>query len=93
VRTSWDVLAGRDGLGERVLVLDDVGHYEAIAVVDALHASGKQVVFVTPHPAVGPLVAARLHGNELVVLKASRGVALERILPDLLARTSHEAHA
>jgi UDP-N-acetylmuramoyl-tripeptide--D-alanyl-D-alanine ligase len=35
---------------------------------------------------VGPLVAERLRGDEIVVLKASRGVALERILPHLLAR-------
>jgi UDP-N-acetylmuramoyl-tripeptide--D-alanyl-D-alanine ligase len=37
--------------------------------------------------ALGPLLAARLEGTELVVLKGSRGVALERLLPDLAART------
>jgi UDP-N-acetylmuramoyl-tripeptide--D-alanyl-D-alanine ligase len=36
--------------------------------------------------ALAPLLAARLRGDELVVLKASRGVALERILPALMAR-------
>ena len=35
---------------------------------------------------IAPLVAARMRGDEVVVLKASRGVALERILPHLLAR-------
>lgn len=30
---------------------------------------------------LAPVLAARLSGNELIVLKASRGVALERILP------------
>jgi len=30
-------------------------------------------------------LAARLHGDELLVMKASRGVALERILPAILA--------
>jgi len=60
IRTSWDVLGGRDELGERVLVLDDVGHYEAIAVVDALHAARRRVTFVTPHCAVGPLVESSL---------------------------------
>jgi len=35
---------------------------------------------------IGPLVAERLRGDEVVVLKASRGVALERILPGLLAK-------
>ncbi|MBA3496209.1 MAG: UDP-N-acetylmuramoyl-tripeptide--D-alanyl-D-alanine ligase, partial [Gemmatimonadales bacterium] len=36
--------------------------------------------------ALAPLVASRLEGGEVVVLKASRGVALERILPALTAR-------
>jgi UDP-N-acetylmuramoyl-tripeptide--D-alanyl-D-alanine ligase len=42
---------------------------------------------------LGPRLAALLEGNEIVVLKASRGVALERILPYLTAgRTPpHEA--
>jgi UDP-N-acetylmuramoyl-tripeptide--D-alanyl-D-alanine ligase len=38
--------------------------------------------------ALGPLVAARLKGGEVVVLKASRGVALERILPALTDRAT-----
>ncbi|HEX6433715.1 MAG TPA: UDP-N-acetylmuramoyl-tripeptide--D-alanyl-D-alanine ligase [Gemmatimonadales bacterium] len=37
-------------------------------------------------PALAPLLAPHLRGDELVVLKASRGVALERILPALQAR-------
>jgi UDP-N-acetylmuramoyl-tripeptide--D-alanyl-D-alanine ligase len=38
---------------------------------------------------LAPLLAARLNGDELIVLKGSRGVALERALPDLAARLSH----
>jgi UDP-N-acetylmuramoyl-tripeptide--D-alanyl-D-alanine ligase len=38
---------------------------------------------------LAPLLTARLRGDELVVLKASRGVALERILPALKARAQH----
>ncbi|MGH7513944.1 MAG: UDP-N-acetylmuramoyl-tripeptide--D-alanyl-D-alanine ligase [Gemmatimonadales bacterium] len=38
--------------------------------------------------ALGPLIAARLQGGEVVVLKASRGVALERILPALTVRAT-----
>jgi UDP-N-acetylmuramoyl-tripeptide--D-alanyl-D-alanine ligase len=67
---------------------------------DVLAAVGEFVPALAPHAAalgprlltapdadtIGPLVAARLEGNEVVVLKASRGVALERILPHLLAR-------
>jgi UDP-N-acetylmuramoyl-tripeptide--D-alanyl-D-alanine ligase len=39
--------------------------------------------------ALAPLLAQHLRGDELVVLKASRGVALERILPALKARARH----
>ncbi len=37
---------------------------------------------------MGPLLAARLAGDELVVLKGSRGVTLERILPSILPRAA-----
>jgi UDP-N-acetylmuramoyl-tripeptide--D-alanyl-D-alanine ligase len=37
---------------------------------------------------LAPLLSERLEGNEVVVLKASRGVALERILPALQARAN-----
>jgi UDP-N-acetylmuramoyl-tripeptide--D-alanyl-D-alanine ligase len=47
---------------------------------------GDRLVTAPDAPAAGPLVAERLRGDEVVVLKASRGVALERILPQLLAR-------
>jgi len=36
--------------------------------------------------ALAPILAQRLQGDEMIVLKASRGVALERILPALAAR-------
>ncbi len=41
--------------------------------------------------ALAPRLAQHLRGDELVVLKASRGVALERILPALKARAKHPA--
>lgn len=64
---------------------------------DLLAAVGEFVPALAPHaealgdrlltapdvPSLGPLLAARLAGDELVVLKASRGVALERIIPHL----------
>ena len=47
-----------------------------------------------PDPlALAPRLAEHLRGDELVVLKASRGVALERILPALKARAKHVAPA
>ena len=38
---------------------------------------------------LAPRLAQHLRGDEIVVLKASRGVALERILPALKARAKH----
>jgi UDP-N-acetylmuramoyl-tripeptide--D-alanyl-D-alanine ligase len=47
---------------------------------------GERLMTAPDAEAIGPRVAERLRGDEVVVLKASRGVALERILPQLLAR-------
>ncbi len=51
------------------------------------HASrlGDRLITATDPLALGERLAARLTGDEVVVLKASRGVALERILPALTA--------
>jgi UDP-N-acetylmuramoyl-tripeptide--D-alanyl-D-alanine ligase len=49
---------------------------------------GDRLVTAADPIALGPLVAARLRGGEVVVLKASRGVALERILPALTNRAT-----
>jgi hypothetical protein len=48
---------------------------------------GERLITAPDAPALGPMLAGALHGGELVVLKASRGVALERILPYLTSRT------
>jgi UDP-N-acetylmuramoyl-tripeptide--D-alanyl-D-alanine ligase len=48
-----------------------------------------RLVTAADPPALAPLLAQHLRGDELVVLKASRGVALERILPALQARAKH----
>ena len=46
-----------------------------------------------PEPlALAPLLAARLSGDEVVVLKASRGVAMERIIPALAHRARNPVH-
>jgi UDP-N-acetylmuramoyl-tripeptide--D-alanyl-D-alanine ligase len=49
---------------------------------------GSRLLTAPDAAALAPLLAARLAGDELVVLKGSRGVALERLLPDLAARAS-----
>jgi UDP-N-acetylmuramoyl-tripeptide--D-alanyl-D-alanine ligase len=47
-------------------------------------------LLTAPDPmTLAPVLAQHLRGDELVVLKASRGVALERILPALKARAKH----
>ncbi|MBA3343681.1 MAG: UDP-N-acetylmuramoyl-tripeptide--D-alanyl-D-alanine ligase [Gemmatimonadales bacterium] len=52
---------------------------------------GERLVTASDPLALGPLVAGRLRGDEVVVLKASRGVALERILPALMPRANVDA--
>ncbi len=49
---------------------------------------GDRLLTAPDAAALSPLLAARICGDELVVLKGSRGVALERLLPDLAARAS-----
>ena len=68
-------------------------HAEIAAALVALDPEllaglGDRLVTAPDPIALGPLVAARLHGGEVVVLKASRGVALERILPALTTRAT-----
>ena len=46
---------------------------------------GDRLVTAADPLALGPVLSERLRGDEVVVLKASRGVALERILPALIA--------
>jgi UDP-N-acetylmuramoyl-tripeptide--D-alanyl-D-alanine ligase len=46
---------------------------------------GDRLVTAADPIGLGPVLSARLRGDEVVVLKASRGVALERILPALTA--------
>ncbi len=51
-------------------------------------ALGNRLLTAPDATLLAPKLAARIEGNELVVLKGSRGVALERVLPDLVARSS-----
>jgi len=47
---------------------------------------GPRLVTASDAAALGPKLAAALRGDEIVLLKASRGVALERVLPFLTGR-------
>jgi UDP-N-acetylmuramoyl-tripeptide--D-alanyl-D-alanine ligase len=49
---------------------------------------GSRLIVAAGTPDLAPLLLPRLQGDELIVLKGSRGVALERLIPDLVARAS-----
>jgi UDP-N-acetylmuramoyl-tripeptide--D-alanyl-D-alanine ligase len=51
-----------------------------------VRALGDRLVTAADPLALAPLLVPHLRGDELVVLKASRGVAMERIIPALAAR-------
>ena len=67
---------------------------EFVAPLEARRGSFSGELLTAADPlALGPLLASQLAGDELVVLKASRGVALERILPLLRDRALPAAEA
>jgi UDP-N-acetylmuramoyl-tripeptide--D-alanyl-D-alanine ligase len=77
------VLRDLVALAPEVLAL--VGEF--VAVRDEVTASFAGEVLAAPDAdTLAPLLAATLRGDELVVLKASRGAALERVLPAILPR-------
>jgi UDP-N-acetylmuramoyl-tripeptide--D-alanyl-D-alanine ligase len=55
-------------------------------------ALGDRLLTAPDAVALAPLLAARLRGDELVVLKGSRGPALERILPALGITSTAPSH-
>ena len=60
VFTSWEVMRDEAELSETVLVFDDVGHYEAIAVAEYLLEKGIAVIFGTSHTSIGPQTVGAL---------------------------------
>ena len=55
VISSNDLLSDqRRDVGKHAVVIDEVGHYEAIAVAEYLQSKGAAVTFVTRHPAFAP---------------------------------------
>ena len=68
-------------------VLAAVGEF--VPALEAHRAElGDRLLTAPDVPALGAALASRLEGGELVVLKASRGVALERIIPLLTPRVA-----
>ena len=60
VFTSWEVMSDEAETGDSVLVFDDVGHYEAIAVAEYLLEKGVAVTFATAYTSVGPQTVGAL---------------------------------
>ncbi len=74
-------------LGLHPELLAAVGEF--VPALEAHRGSlGDRLLTAPDAAALAPLLAERLHGDEFIVLKGSRGVALERLLPDLVARAS-----
>jgi UDP-N-acetylmuramyl pentapeptide synthase len=77
-------------VAERIVRLDPelVGAVGEFVPAFAPYAAvlGDRLLTAADAVAMGPLLAARLAGDEVVVLKGSRGAALERILPAVLGR-------
>ena len=71
-------------------LLAGVGEFAA-ALAPHAAALGDRLLTAEDPLALAPALAERLRGDEVVVLKASRGVALERILPALTARANPSA--
>ncbi|HLB53870.1 MAG TPA: UDP-N-acetylmuramoyl-tripeptide--D-alanyl-D-alanine ligase [Gemmatimonadales bacterium] len=66
-------------------LLAAVGEFEA-ALEPYRESLGDRLVLAKDAAELAPLLAPRIVGDELIVLKGSRGVALERLIPDLVAR-------
>jgi len=61
VLSSVDLLThGRNQIGKTALVVDDVGHYEALGVAEFLQEEGAAVTFVTTRKAIGSEVESAL---------------------------------
>lgn len=74
--------AAREILAARPALVAAVGDFAA-AFAAAAPALGDRLLAAPDAEALGPRLRAALRGDEVVLLKASRGVALERVLPHL----------
>ena len=72
--------------GRSAVVIDDLGHYEAIAAAEQLVAKGAEVTYVTRHIAFGPLVESalmtvpalqRMSRGTFTVKTRTRAIAIE----------------
>ncbi|MGQ0702519.1 MAG: UDP-N-acetylmuramoyl-tripeptide--D-alanyl-D-alanine ligase [Gemmatimonadales bacterium] len=84
---SYHAEIARHLVGARPELLVGVGEFVP-ALEPYRESLGDRLLLAGDVESLAPLLAERLVGDELIVLKASRGVALERLLPDLVAHAS-----
>jgi 2,4-dienoyl-CoA reductase-like NADH-dependent reductase (Old Yellow Enzyme family)/NAD(P)-dependent dehydrogenase (short-subunit alcohol dehydrogenase family) len=87
VVSSHDVFTNdRRDLGKDAVIIDDVGHYEAIAVAEHLIELGLSVTLVTRHPGLAPMMdpawmnepaLTRLQGKPFTVIPRNRALAVD----------------
>ncbi|MYL08663.1 MAG: FAD-dependent oxidoreductase, partial [Acidimicrobiia bacterium] len=91
VYTSWEVLGfgGRASIGQKAVVYDDTGTFEAISVCDALMAAGAEVTFLSRHEQLGATIlypAATVEASRERLFAGpfsfTPAVALREITPD-----------
>ncbi len=71
--SSRELLAGEVAPARRALVLDDVGHYEAVAAAEFLLASGSQVTFASRFERLMPLLDLTLQTEPTLARLQSTG--------------------
>ncbi|HEY3657606.1 MAG TPA: FAD-dependent oxidoreductase [Steroidobacteraceae bacterium] len=82
VLSSSDLLLGATGnLGRSAVVIDDLGHYEAVGCAEFLAERGLEVAYVTRHSSLAPFVA----GAQMVE-PALKRLALTRFAAHLRSR-------
>jgi UDP-N-acetylmuramoyl-tripeptide--D-alanyl-D-alanine ligase len=74
--------AAADIMGREPALVGAVGEFAA-SFAPYRDQLGERLLVAVDAEALGPRLKAALHGNEIVLLKASRGVALERVLRHL----------
>jgi 2,4-dienoyl-CoA reductase-like NADH-dependent reductase (Old Yellow Enzyme family) len=75
VYSSWDLFGhGRTPtIGERALVYDDMGEYDALAVADELVARGVEVTFATGFDSFGERIAVRASTAAPILRRLAKG--------------------
>jgi 2,4-dienoyl-CoA reductase-like NADH-dependent reductase (Old Yellow Enzyme family) len=73
---TWRALANANGLGTRVLVVDETGDYLPVGLADLLSAAGVEVEIVTRHPLVGHNLHATLDAPFVFPRLLAAGVRL-----------------